>query len=85
MHFSHFRHTNSTTRIPLKGMDEVRTWKDQKHIIVFRKGVYFKLDAYKTDSVGNEVQVTVPELYAQLQQIMELAEGLLITSKYEKF
>ena len=66
-------------------MDEVRTWKDQKHIIVFRKGVYFKLDAYKTDSVGNEVQVTVPELYAQLQQIMELAEGLLITSKYEKF
>lgn len=69
-----FRHTNSTTRIPLKGMDEVRTWKDQKHIVVFRKGVYFKLDAYKTDSVGNEVQVSVPELYGQLQQIMELAE-----------
>ena len=65
----------STTRIPQKGMDEIRVWKDQKHIIVFRKGVYFKLDVFKEDSDGVEVQVSIPELYAQLLQIVELAEG----------
>lgn len=69
-----FRHMYSTTRIPLKGMDEVRVWKDQKHIIVFRKGVYFKLDVFKIDSDGVEVQITIPELYAQLLHIVELAE-----------
>ena len=65
----------STTRIPKKGMDEVQVWKDQKHIVVFRKGVYYKLDVFKKDSEGFEVQVTIPELYAQLQQIIDMAEG----------
>ena len=70
-----YRHMYSTTRIPRKGLDEVQVWKDQKHIVVFRKGVYYKLDVFKKDSEGFEVQVTIPELYAQLQQIIDMAEG----------
>ena len=70
-----YRHMYSTTRIPKKEMDDVQVWKGQKHVVVFRKGVYFKLDVYKKDSEGFEVQVTIPELYAQLQQIIEMAEG----------
>lgn len=69
-----YRHANSTVRIPHIGLDEIVTYQDQKHVVVYRKGVYFRLEVFKTDSDGMEVQVTVPELYAQLQQIVDIAE-----------
>lgn len=70
------RRTQCTVRVPRLGMDEMESHKDQRHIVIYRKGVYFKLDAYKTDSDGKEVQVSVPELYTLLQQIVEMAEGI---------
>ncbi|XP_053407810.1 carnitine O-palmitoyltransferase 1, liver isoform-like [Mercenaria mercenaria] len=69
-----YRKTHCTTRIPKVGMDDQETHKDQKHIVIYRKGVYFKLDVYKTDSDGKEVQLTVPEIYVLLQQVLDLAE-----------
>ena len=56
-------------------MDDQIIYKDQRHIVIYRKGVYFKLDVYKTDSDGKEVQLSIPELYALLQQVIYLADG----------
>lgn len=70
------RRTQCTVRVPRLGMDEMESHKDQRHIVIYRKGVYFKLDVYKTDSDGKEVQVSIPELYTHLQQIVEMAEGI---------
>ena len=66
---------NCTVRVPRPGRDEIVTYDNQKHVVVYRKGVYFKLDVFKTDSDGKEVQVTMPELNALLLQILEMADG----------
>ena len=67
--------TQSTVRVPRPGMDESVTYKDQDHVVVYRKGAYYKLDVFKQDSDGKRVQITIPELYTLLQQIVDMADG----------
>lgn len=63
-------------------MDEIVTYKEQRHIVIYRKGVYYKLDVYKADSDGKVVQVSIPELYTLLQQIVEMADGKVLYYAY---
>jgi len=63
---------NYTTCVPHVGLEEIVTCQDQKHVVIYRKGVYFKLNVFKKDS--DDVQLSVPEYYAVLQQIVEISE-----------
>ncbi|WAR19552.1 CPT1A-like protein [Mya arenaria] len=69
-----YKKTYCTVRRPKPFMDEIVSYNDQKHVVIYRKGVYFTMDVFKTDSDGKEVQVSVPEIHAQLQRICEMAD-----------
>jgi len=69
------RKTFSTVRVPKPFMDEIVRYKDQTHIVIWCKGVYFRMEVFRADADGKEVQVTVPEIHAQLQRIVDMAQG----------
>ena len=82
-----FRHMNCTVRIPRLGRDEIVTYENQKHVVIYRKGVYFKLDVFKTDSTGKEVQITISEinaLYKTLWSLLMVSEILLRDTLQQK-
>ncbi|KAL5008627.1 hypothetical protein ScPMuIL_014208 [Solemya velum] len=62
-----------TVREPHEDVDKLVT-HNSRHIIIMRRGVYFKLDIYSVDNDGKEMILTVQEIHSILQQIMNLTE-----------
>ncbi|KAK3597338.1 hypothetical protein CHS0354_034580 [Potamilus streckersoni] len=69
-----YRNLNCTCRIPGIEVDTLKIWKDSKHVIVYRKGVYFKFDGFALDVDGRETALTVAEVYNTLQQIVNISD-----------
>ncbi|XP_078486895.1 carnitine O-palmitoyltransferase 1, liver isoform [Ciona intestinalis] len=76
-----YRYLCATTRIPGETIDEMKTFPNSTHVIVFRKGLMYKLDLKVLDSDGKRTFLTPTEIQGQLKVIMEDAD--LMGSKVE--
>ncbi|XP_039274243.2 carnitine O-palmitoyltransferase 1, liver isoform-like [Styela clava] len=59
------------TRIPGVQMDELKCYDDSKHIIVFRKGIMYRLEVYGLTPSGEEKLIPAEEIQRQLEIIMD--------------
>ncbi|KAK3093524.1 hypothetical protein FSP39_016746 [Pinctada imbricata] len=66
-----YRRQFCTTRLPGEHIDSLRTYEESKHVVIYRNGVYYKLDMYAPDSDGKDRLLTVTELYDIIKNIME--------------
>lgn len=64
----------STVRVPGKGMDRLETYKDSSHIVIIRRGLYYKLDVKAPDNDGKDQLLTVSEIHHILQKIFAETE-----------
>ncbi|XP_021372697.1 carnitine O-palmitoyltransferase 1, liver isoform-like isoform X2 [Mizuhopecten yessoensis] len=63
-----------TSRIPGKHVDELVTFKDSKHIVIMRKGCYYKLSVYAPDNDGKDRLLTPAEILPIIEHILKDAE-----------
>lgn len=64
----------SATRIPGDQIDHLQTYPESRHIIVIRKGNFYKLDAFAPDSDGKERLLTVTEIHSILEPLIAETE-----------
>lgn len=80
-----YRRLFSTTRLPYETVDQLVTYEESKHIIVYRNGVYYKVDVFAPDSDGKKKLLTVAELHDALQQIFQWTEDVDEVSRIAVF
>nr|CAB3233592.1 carnitine O-palmitoyltransferase 1, liver isoform [Phallusia mammillata] len=71
-----YKYICSTTRIPGEAIDELKTYPDSRHIVVFRKKSMYRLDLFATDVNGKETILTPREIQTQLELLMKDAKDV---------
>ncbi|CAK8691317.1 unnamed protein product [Clavelina lepadiformis] len=66
-----YNYVCSTTRIPQEDVDDLKTFRGTKHIVVFCKGSMYRLDIYSIDVAGNESLLTPREIQSKLEDIVK--------------
>ncbi|CAK8691318.1 unnamed protein product [Clavelina lepadiformis] len=66
-----YNYVCSTTRIPQEDVDDLKTFRGTKHIVVFCKGSMYRLDMYSIDVAGNESLLTPREIQSKLEDIVK--------------
>jgi len=60
-----------STRIPRLEIDEIKSFINSKHIVIFRNGQMFKLPVYTNDETGSCVLLSPEEIQKQVENIIE--------------
>ncbi|ELU12917.1 hypothetical protein CAPTEDRAFT_173961, partial [Capitella teleta] len=69
-----FRYLFGSVRIPQDNIDTIEEYPNSRHVIVFRKGQYFRLDLYTEEENGCDTLLTRQEIHQQLTKICEMAD-----------
>uniref|UniRef100_H2Z318 Choline/carnitine acyltransferase domain-containing protein n=1 Tax=Ciona savignyi TaxID=51511 RepID=H2Z318_CIOSA len=76
-----YRYLCATTRIPGESIDELKRFPNSTHVVVFRKGLMYKVDMKSVDSDGKFTFLTPSEIQGQLEFIMADADRVTSNSK----
>lgn len=71
-----YRYMFNTCRIPGLEKDTLKRYEPASHVVVIRKGMYFKVEVYAPDNSGQITQLTPYELQQQFQKIWDITEAL---------
>ncbi|XP_076819052.1 carnitine O-palmitoyltransferase 1, liver isoform-like [Clavelina lepadiformis] len=66
-----YRYLYSCTRTPGQVMDDLKTYEDSKHIVVFRKGIMYRVEMFASDVSGEESLLSGIEIQKLFESIID--------------